>query len=89
MSRMSYIDLKIKEIKRWLVDNIVLIWFAFITIVIAVLIYGQANADKSKMQIRENKINYIEIKLQKQMNYIDQLEADVDNLKEVKERKVK
>lgn len=52
-------------------------------IVLAFLIYGMDYNDKKVEQARELRLNSIEIRLQQHTHYIDDLEADVDNLKEV------
>lgn len=82
---MSNIDLIICYIKNWLEDKMAYITAIFIVIVIAICIYGQANIDINKALEKENRINNIEITLQTQMNYIHELEADLDNLYRVVE----
>lgn len=72
MSKMSNIDLIIKDLFRYIV-------ITFIAAVIGFLIYVQEYRES------KNEINNIETTLQTQMNYIHQLEADVDNLYRVVE----
>ena len=63
-------NLTIKDLFRY-------IFITFIAAVIGFLIHAQEYRES------KDKINNIETTLQTQMNYIHQLEADVDNLKEV------
>lgn len=86
MSRMSSIDYTLREIKNWFEENFVYIWFAVVIIIFAIFIHKQANIDIQKAIEKENRINNIEETIQNHTHYIDKLEADVDNLKEVQSR---
>lgn len=72
MSRMSK-DYKIKTIFR----NIIL---SFIVIVIALLVYAEDY--RTELQ-KEDRIKVLEQRLTKQEHYMHQVQADIDNLKEV------
>lgn len=54
-----------------------------IAILLVILIYVVDYNNTAIEQEKENRINRIETRLEQQMNYIHDLEADVDNLKEV------
>lgn len=56
-----------------------------IVIVLVILVYAVDYNNTNKAQERENRINRIETRLNEQMNYIHNLEADVDNLYRVVE----
>lgn len=74
MSKMSNIDLTIKEIREWIERILILI-----TIVVLIgIIYISDYSNTSR-------INNIERTLRNHTHYIDQLEADVDNLYRVVE----
>lgn len=78
MSRMSNIDLTIKEFFTCLIG-------VFAIIVIVLCVYGQANIDIKKAQEKENRIIELEQRVEKQRHYIDKLVVDVDNLYRVVE----
>lgn len=80
MSRMSNIDY---TIRNWVKEHIAYIVAILFVIVMAICIYGQADRDIARALEKENRINNIEKTLQNHTHYIDKLEADVDNLKEV------
>lgn len=86
MGKMSNIDLKIQYIKQWFKNQIPYITMLIIVYIIAILMYGQADRDIKTAQEKENRINTIESRLNEQMNYIHELEADVDNLYKVVEQ---
>ena len=72
MARMSNIDLTIRE---WIERILILITIT----VLIVLVYATD-------YYKENKIDNIEKTLQEHTYYIDELEADIDNLKEVQSK---
>lgn len=80
MSKMADKELDIKEKLKY----IAIILFI---IVLAILVYAQESFNIRIDQTKENRINSIEARLEQQMNYIHQLEADVDNLYRVVEHK--
>ena len=57
-----------------------------LVIVLIIFIYVVDYNNTKVKQEKENRINRIETRLEQQMNYIHDLEADVDNLKEVLSR---
>ena len=71
------------EIREW-IERIVI----FVTIlVVIVLVYATNYYKTLKEELKkENRIDNIEKTLQEHMHYIDKLEADIDNLKEVQDR---
>ena len=82
MSRMSNIDLTIKE---WFKNTLSYIIATLAVLVIAICVYGQADRDIKKAQEKVNRINALEQRLTKQEEYIHQVQADVDNLYKVVE----
>lgn len=80
MGRMSEIDQTIKDIHNWFKDHVAYIVTVIFVFVMAVVIYGQA--DREVLE-KENRINTIEERLQKQENYMHEVKADIDNLYEV------
>lgn len=73
----------LKEIKEWFYEHIPYILAIFITLVITISVYGQANKDIAKAREERNKINIIESRLIKQENSMHYVQAELDNLKEV------
>lgn len=65
--------------KEFIKDMIILVIAILLIILIYVVDYNNTTIEQEK----ENRINRIETRLEQQMNYIHDLEADVDNLKEV------
>lgn len=63
--------------KRKFIENILTL---ITVIVLAVLVYALDYNDTKIEQTKETRLNTIESRLNEQMNYIHQLEADVDNL---------
>lgn len=76
MSRMSNIDYTIREYFSKVI-------IFFVIIVLSLLIYAEGYREEKN---KADKINNIEKTLQNHTHYIDKLEADVDNLKEVQSR---
>lgn len=68
MARMSELDLKIKNIKNWLKQNISYIVVTIIIIIAAFLVHAQMNLEKQKL---DNQI--YDLKVQ-----IDSLEETID-----------
>lgn len=68
--------------KRKFIENILTL---ITVIVLAVLVYALDYNDTKIEQTKETRLNTIESRLNEQMNYIHQLEADVDNLYRVVE----
>ncbi len=58
-------------------------------LIMIILIYITAEQETIENKIKENRINNIENTLENHTHYIDKLEADVDNLKEVSQLKLK
>ena len=83
MSRMSNIDY---TIRNWFKEHIAYIVAILFVLVMIISIYGQVDKDIKRAVEKENRIDNIEKTLQEHMHYIDKLEADVDNLKEVLDR---
>ncbi len=77
MSRMSNIDY---TIRNWFKEHIA---YIVVTIVIIGLAIHTTIDSYTTEREKENRINNIEKTLQEHTHYIDELEADVDNLKEV------
>lgn len=63
-------------------ENIVTI---VLVIILIFVVYVSAYNNTTIEQEKENRINRIETRLEQQMNYIHDLEADVDNLYRVVE----
>lgn len=74
-----------ESINKWLKENIAYIISILFVFIMAACIYGQADKNIKRETVKENRINNIESRLNEQMNYIHQLEADVDNLYRVVE----
>lgn len=83
MSRMSNIDLTIQYIKNWFKEHTAYIIAAVFVLVMALAIYKQADKDIMKAVEKENRIINIEERLTKQERYMHQVQAELDNLKEV------
>lgn len=79
MSKKSNIDLTIKQVKELLKY----IAFIIVIILIAVIVHGE-RYKYIKNEI--DTINNIEERLTKQEHYMHQVQADIDNLKEVQSR---
>ena len=77
MSRMSNIDLRIKEVREWIEKVIILL----ITVVLIILIYALDYRETAK----ENIISNINQRLTQQEHYMHQVQADIDNLYRVVE----
>ena len=71
MSKMSNIDLTIRE---WIEQILILITITVLIVLVYAIDY-----------YKENRINNIERTIQNHTHYIDELEADVDNLYRVVE----
>lgn len=68
--------------KRKFIENILTL---ITVIVLAVLIYALDYNDTKVEKTKEARLDNIEARLEQQMNYIHELEADVDNLYRVVE----
>lgn len=84
MSRMSNIDLTIREILRKIQENKIEIILIFTMIVITVCACVQVCKTG---QAEEERINNIETRLENQENYMHILQADIKNEREVEIRK--
>lgn len=76
MSNIDYI------IRNWFKEHIAYIIAVIFVFVMAICIYGQADRDIAKALEKENRIDSIEKTLQEHTHYIEELEADVHELKE-------
>lgn len=70
MGKFSEIDLVIQNIKEALKDIVLYITIAIIIIILVFIVYGKELVD-------------IEVRLTKQEQYMHEVQAEIDNLKEV------